>query len=122
MENDGAGAPVVSALEASAEIPVEDLRITASLAHLSIGDAELEAALPAFRDMLSYFAAMQAADNDEKAFGGPIQGLSFAGDSVDAAHFRPDAALPGVTDGLTEAMLDNSGERDSRFIVVPNVL
>lgn len=108
--------------EAPAGIPVEDLRITASLAHLNAGESELEAALPAFRDMLSYFAAMQAADGDEKAFGGPIQGLSFAGDCVDSAHFRADAALPGAAADLTEAMLDNSGERDSRFIVVPNVL
>jgi aspartyl-tRNA(Asn)/glutamyl-tRNA(Gln) amidotransferase subunit C len=108
------------------EIPIEDLRITASLAHLNPGEAELEAALPAFREMLSYFAAMQAADNDEKAFGGGISGLSFAGESVDSSHFRADTAFtPASEDAatdLTEAMLDNSGERDSRFVVVPNVL
>jgi aspartyl-tRNA(Asn)/glutamyl-tRNA(Gln) amidotransferase subunit C len=119
MENEGGGMAVPQPVT---EIPIEDLRITASLAHLNVDEAELEAALPAFRDMLSYFAAMQAADNDEKAFGGPIKGLSFAGESVDAAHFREDAALPGAAEDLTGAMLDNSGERDSRFIVVPNVL
>jgi aspartyl-tRNA(Asn)/glutamyl-tRNA(Gln) amidotransferase subunit C len=103
----------------------EDLRITASLAHLNVDEAELEAALPAFRDMLSYFAAMQAADNDKKAFGGDISGLSFAGDSVDSSHFRADAAFTPAVDtpaDLPETMLDNSGERDSRFVVVPNVL
>jgi aspartyl-tRNA(Asn)/glutamyl-tRNA(Gln) amidotransferase subunit C len=105
----------------AAEIPIEDLRITASLAHLNADEAELEAALPAFREMLSYFAAMQAADGDEKAFGGGIAGLSFSGESVRSSHFRADAAL-APAENLTELMLDNSGERDSRFIAVPNVL
>ncbi|MDR2796357.1 MAG: aspartyl/glutamyl-tRNA amidotransferase subunit C [Spirochaetaceae bacterium] len=107
----------------SVEIPIENLRMTASLAHLNVDEAELEAALPAFRGMLSYFAAMQAADCDEKAFGGRIDGLSFSGESVDSTQFRADAPAAAVPrENLTETMLDNSGERDSHFIVVPNVL
>jgi aspartyl-tRNA(Asn)/glutamyl-tRNA(Gln) amidotransferase subunit C len=109
---------------APVDVSARDLSITASLAHLSSGEAELEAALPAFRDMLSYFAAMQAADNDEEAFGGPLSGLSSAGEGASSAHFRPDAETPQAETlkNLTETMLDNSGERDSHFIVVPNVL
>jgi aspartyl-tRNA(Asn)/glutamyl-tRNA(Gln) amidotransferase subunit C len=120
----------------------EDLRITASLARLNVNEAELEAALPAFSEMLSYFAAMQAAPGNEGAFGGGIAGLSFTADSARqrvsplpstrkgrltyeadsarAAHFRPDA--PPEPEDLTGTMLDNAGERDGRFIVIPNVL
>ncbi|MDR3357248.1 MAG: aspartyl/glutamyl-tRNA amidotransferase subunit C [Spirochaetaceae bacterium] len=112
-EKTGAGA---------AEVPVEDLRITAALAHLNVDDAELAAALPAFRDMLSYFAAMQAADADTKAFGAGLAGFSFSGECAGAARFRSDAPGAETAEDLTGAMLDNSGERDGRFIVVPNVL
>jgi hypothetical protein len=41
---------------------IEDLKETAALAHLNRGEAELEAAFPAFEQMLGFFAAMQAAD------------------------------------------------------------
>ncbi|MDR1256666.1 MAG: aspartyl/glutamyl-tRNA amidotransferase subunit C [Spirochaetaceae bacterium] len=104
---------------------IGDLRITASLARLDVDEAELQAAFPAFREVLSYFAAMQAADNDKKAFPDGLSGLSLAGaDAVSSRWFRADTAAGpelALTD-LGETMLDNSGERDSRFIVVPNVL
>jgi aspartyl-tRNA(Asn)/glutamyl-tRNA(Gln) amidotransferase subunit C len=108
-------------------LSIEDLRITASLAHLNVDGAELEAALPAFREMLSYFAAMQAADGDSKAFDGGLSELSFAGETavtpcVDSACFRADGPALPPDSALSGAMLDNSGERDNRFIVVPNVL
>ncbi|MDR2343496.1 MAG: aspartyl/glutamyl-tRNA amidotransferase subunit C [Spirochaetaceae bacterium] len=124
MDSEKSGESNTAAGGPGAGTPLEisgDLRITASLAHLDVDEAELEAALPAFREMLSYFATMQAADNDEKVFGGGISGFSFAGESVDSAHFRADAALTPAAK-LADLMLDNSGERDSRFIVVPNVL
>jgi aspartyl-tRNA(Asn)/glutamyl-tRNA(Gln) amidotransferase subunit C len=104
---------------------IEDLRTTASLARLDVGEAELQAAFPAFREVLSYFAAMQAADSDKKAFPDGLAGLSSAGaDAMPADWFRADAAVaPDLArPDLTETMLDASGERDSRFIVIPNVL
>jgi aspartyl-tRNA(Asn)/glutamyl-tRNA(Gln) amidotransferase subunit C len=107
------------------QAPIEDLRITASLARLNVDEAELQAAFPAFREVLSYFAAMQAADDDKKAFPDGLSGLSFAGaDAVESPWFRADAAVEPelALPEAGEAMLDNSGERDSHFIVVPNVL
>ena len=43
---------------------VDDLKVTARLAHIDLDDASLGAALPAFEQMLDYFAAMMAADED----------------------------------------------------------
>ncbi|MDR3115921.1 MAG: hypothetical protein LBU25_10430, partial [Treponema sp.] len=47
---------------------MEDLQETAGLAHLTMNDQELAAAFPAFEQMLGFFAAMQAADEDLGAF------------------------------------------------------
>jgi aspartyl-tRNA(Asn)/glutamyl-tRNA(Gln) amidotransferase subunit C len=113
---------------------IEDLRETAALAHLNLGDGELAAAFPAFEQMLGYFAAMQAADKDEAAFGvaggaeAAPDGLSALARTVSSGHFRHDNqnSNSGSPENLPEdpgsPMLDNSGERDGRFIVVPNVL
>jgi len=112
---------------------LQELEETAQLAHLNLGKDELAAALPAFEQMIGFFAAMQEADADpvfshsggETAQGQdkPYQaaGAMLAG----AGHFRADAAtgsVPGTASGLDEKMLDNAGERDGRFIVIPNVL
>jgi aspartyl-tRNA(Asn)/glutamyl-tRNA(Gln) amidotransferase subunit C len=117
---------------------IEDLQVTAQLAHLNMEEAELAAAFPAFEQMLGFFAAMQAADNDTAAFP-----EGFADDDAQtgsgafikpAAHFRSDspgdtqtafrnAGSAGLSGEAAEAsLLDNSGDRDGRFILVPNVL
>ncbi|MDR0597513.1 MAG: aspartyl/glutamyl-tRNA amidotransferase subunit C [Treponema sp.] len=116
---------------------IEDLQVTAQLAHLNMEDAELAAAFPAFEQMLGFFAAMQAADNDDAAFP-----AGFADDAASlsaalirpAGHFRPDGPndnpnnprIAGSTSANDEAfvssLLNNAGDRDGRFIVVPNVL
>jgi aspartyl-tRNA(Asn)/glutamyl-tRNA(Gln) amidotransferase subunit C len=111
---------------------IEDLRETAGLAHLNLGDGELAAAFPAFEQMLGYFTAMQAADRDEAAFGGAAEtapaGLSALARTVSSGHFRGDNQNPNVralgnsSEDIAGSMLDNSGERDGRFVVVPNVL
>jgi aspartyl-tRNA(Asn)/glutamyl-tRNA(Gln) amidotransferase subunit C len=117
---------------------IEDLQATAQLAHLNMGEAELAAAFPAFEQMLGFFAAMQAADNDAAAFP-----AGFAGDAAhidssalvaSSAHFRPDGpayhahnspnagSIGANDDALVSSLLNNAGDRDGRFIVVPNVL
>jgi aspartyl-tRNA(Asn)/glutamyl-tRNA(Gln) amidotransferase subunit C len=101
---------------------IEDLKETAALAHLNLEEPELKAAFPAFEQMLAYFAAMQRADEDEKAFGASISELSSAGEPVESGHFRGDAGVTDAHDNLREALLGNSGEREQSFIVVPNVL
>ncbi|MDR1147204.1 MAG: aspartyl/glutamyl-tRNA amidotransferase subunit C [Spirochaetaceae bacterium] len=104
---------------AALTLSIEDLRITASLAHLNTGDDELEAAFPAFREMLSYFAAMQTADTEEKTF----DKTSAETENMPLTHFRTDDEPSAKVElNLSETMLDKSGERDGRFIVVPNIL
>jgi aspartyl-tRNA(Asn)/glutamyl-tRNA(Gln) amidotransferase subunit C len=149
---------------------IEDLKVTAALAHLNLDEGELQSAFPAFEQMLGFFAAMQAADEDTAAFPlelpsrlVPTEASAADFRHVDAAganvrtvissHFRPDAqaACGGAvqsfsmrsptegrhthpnnshttaSNGLNDPpeirnLIDNAGERDDRFIVVPNVL
>ena len=117
---------------------IEDLQVTAQLAHLNMGEAELAAAFPAFEQMLGFFAAMQAADDDAAAFPAGLAGDTAHIDSSasvrSSAHFRPDGppnnantsqntGSIGVNDeALVSTLLNNAGDRDGRFIVVPNVL
>jgi aspartyl-tRNA(Asn)/glutamyl-tRNA(Gln) amidotransferase subunit C len=122
---------------------IEDLQATAELAHLNMGEKELTAAFPAFEQMLGFFAAMQAADHDAEAFPagfadsatqGAAQSIVQAGSSdfvKGAAFFRPDSPQRHSKDpqntgsndeALVSSLLQNAGDRDGRFIVVPNVL
>jgi aspartyl-tRNA(Asn)/glutamyl-tRNA(Gln) amidotransferase subunit C len=126
---------------------IEDLQETAQLAHLNMDEKELAASLPAFEQMVGFFAAMQAADEDRTAFPGgsltgdtaPVSGLSGTSQTVTSRHFRPDnsgdnlnnqanplsGGLKGnaaAKEALVSDMLNNAGERDGRFVVVPNVL
>ncbi|MDR1930734.1 MAG: aspartyl/glutamyl-tRNA amidotransferase subunit C [Treponema sp.] len=105
----------------------KELEETAELAHLKLTGDELSAALPAFEQMLEFFAAMQGAGTEAAAdiAAGQAAGARLVG----ADHFRGDAAPSGTyrpkgddDGGINETMLDNAGERDGRFIVIPNVL
>jgi aspartyl-tRNA(Asn)/glutamyl-tRNA(Gln) amidotransferase subunit C len=107
---------------------IEELKATAQLAHLNLSEEELTKAFPAFEQMLGFFAAMQAADGDTAAFPG---GAGANVRTVSAGHFRPDTRNPnsahttasnGLNQPLIPNLIDNAGERDGRFIVVPNVL
>jgi aspartyl-tRNA(Asn)/glutamyl-tRNA(Gln) amidotransferase subunit C len=119
---------------------IEDLQETARLAHLNMTETELAGAFPAFEQMLGFFALMQAADGDTAAF--PAGNIDLSGPSrtVSSAHFRSDAAgcnpdnshttsstglnpeAEDVRRTLGQNLLDNAGDRDGPFIVVPNVL
>jgi aspartyl-tRNA(Asn)/glutamyl-tRNA(Gln) amidotransferase subunit C len=113
---------------------IEDLQETARLAHLNLDEGELAGAFPAFEQMLTFFAAMQAADEDADAFSAPISQDGGPQWTADSRHFRPDEAPFGAgrynfqsdaripANGFNENLLNNAGERDGRFIVVPNVL
>ncbi|MDR1902581.1 MAG: aspartyl/glutamyl-tRNA amidotransferase subunit C [Treponema sp.] len=110
---------------------IEDLKETAALAHLKLSEEELAASFPAFEQMLGFFAAMQSADEDKAGFPAGISGgkdspsISVEAGShsrtVKSAHFRA-GNLPSGDAVEPESMLDNAGERDGRFIVIPNVL
>jgi aspartyl-tRNA(Asn)/glutamyl-tRNA(Gln) amidotransferase subunit C len=118
---------------------IDDLQETARLAHLNLGEDELAASFPAFEQMLGFFSAMQAADEDTGAFTVHIAasaipvGIADTGDSptVGADFFRrdvpavnnvPNTASHNPEDRNIPNLLNNAGERDGRFIVVPNVL
>jgi aspartyl-tRNA(Asn)/glutamyl-tRNA(Gln) amidotransferase subunit C len=103
---------------------IDDLKVTAALAHLNMDEAELAGAFPAFEQMLGYFAAMQAADRAAPAdkSNPPVSGVERAAGS---SHFRGDAAPvnpANASHALAEDLLDRAGERDGRFVVIPNVL
>jgi len=103
---------------------IEDLRETAALAHLNLGESELSAAFPAFEQMLGYFAAMQNADEDRAAFPDGFSALTGASNnslSVSSDFFRADNAAR-ETSSDNEKLIGNAGERDGRFLVIPNVL
>jgi aspartyl-tRNA(Asn)/glutamyl-tRNA(Gln) amidotransferase subunit C len=101
---------------------IEDLKETAALAHLNLEEAELAAAFPAFEEMLGYFAAMQAAGSGAS----PLSAGPGSGGAVNSARFRADGEDPRSAplrgEAMGERLLENSGERDGRFVVVPNVL
>jgi aspartyl-tRNA(Asn)/glutamyl-tRNA(Gln) amidotransferase subunit C len=108
---------------------IEDLQVTAQLAHLNLDEAELADAFPAFEQMLGFFAAMQAADKDRAAFPVPISDLQGSASTAESGFFRPDNQnlnnpVSNGNNPETEVsnLLNNAGERDGRFIVVPNVL
>jgi aspartyl-tRNA(Asn)/glutamyl-tRNA(Gln) amidotransferase subunit C len=106
---------------------IEELQVTAQLAHLSMDEKELAAAFPAFEQMLGFFAAMEAADKDPAALSAVDGGADPAAlpqmtgttRTVGADHFRPDNPSGGL---VSETLINNAGDRDGRFIVVPNVL
>ena len=103
-------------------VTLEDLQITAELARLPLDEAELQAALPAFRDMLAYFTAMQKADSDTAAFGGALQDdVNTSCFTAETGHFRPDIQNEEQC-AVPQSMLELAGERDGNFIVMPNVL
>ncbi|MDR0387017.1 MAG: aspartyl/glutamyl-tRNA amidotransferase subunit C [Treponema sp.] len=110
---------------------IEDLKVTAQLAHLNLDEGELAASFSAFEQMLGFFAAMQAADGDTAAFPASISRQTDAAGTVPAGHFRPDTRNPnnahttasnGLNQPVVPDLIDNAGERDGRVIVVPNVL
>ena len=93
-----------------------DLRETADLARLNMSDEELKKTFPAFEEMLSFFAVMQAADTDG------AEGMAASAKVVTAGYLRPDTTDSPQEKDLSESMLSQAPQRDGRFMVIPNVL
>ncbi|MDR0669656.1 MAG: aspartyl/glutamyl-tRNA amidotransferase subunit C [Treponema sp.] len=129
--------------QANNHMNIEDLRETAALAHLNLDEQELSGAFPAFEEMLGFFAAMRAADRESPpAAGTPSPGIPATGIPVTEPHAAGISAVARIVDSLwfrgdgtakdgnqtgngaetAEQMLNSAGERDGRFVVVPNVL
>jgi aspartyl-tRNA(Asn)/glutamyl-tRNA(Gln) amidotransferase subunit C len=112
----------------------DDLRATAALAHLDLSEDEAAAALPAFEQMLEYFAAMKAADHDADAFGVPVSTLPPTSQAFSMGNrLRFDLCNNNDNNNITNPnfntlpnlandLLDRAPESENRFIVIPNVL
>jgi aspartyl-tRNA(Asn)/glutamyl-tRNA(Gln) amidotransferase subunit C len=97
-----------------------ELEETAELAHLNISKEELAAALPAFEQMLGFFAVMQDAEAPGQATG-IAAGQAAGARLVSSDHFRGDTGC--LSDAVSGGdLLNNAGDRDGAFIVIPNVL
>ena len=100
---------------------LEDLIETAKIAHLYADEAELKLMFPAFEEMTGLFDAMA----DSEAFMAPAKENSETGKVV-LSNFNSNTLNNSFNNphnnSLIEEMLNNAGERNGRFIVVPNVL
>ena len=90
----------------------DELLITASLARLELTEDEIERLDEAVSSMIEYFAVMDEIDTD---------------DLEPTSHIftRKNRTRDDVHSGeknMPDKLLENSPERDDRFIVVPNVI
>lgn len=92
----------------------KELETTARLAHLSMSEDELRGAFGAFEQMLEYFQAMQRADALTAARDGAPS------ESAASGRWRGDR--PAGTAAPPREILENAGEHDGAFIIIPNVL
>jgi Asp-tRNA(Asn)/Glu-tRNA(Gln) amidotransferase C subunit len=79
---------------------VDDLKVTARLAHIDLDEASLGAALPAFEQMLDYFAAMMAADEDG-ALREPTVSTSVVGYCMGPQALRSDVVNNQISENNT---------------------
>jgi aspartyl-tRNA(Asn)/glutamyl-tRNA(Gln) amidotransferase subunit C len=99
---------------------IDDIKETVALARLDLGDDELGTVLPCFEQFLDYFAVLDAAGQEKDLF--PDAAGADAVRLKASEHFRPDAAGGDIDTRLNDSLLNNAGERDGRFLVIPNVL
>jgi aspartyl-tRNA(Asn)/glutamyl-tRNA(Gln) amidotransferase subunit C len=100
-------------------ITIEDLKKTAALAHLNLDEDELAAVFPAFEQMLRYFGAIQAADEDRAAFPETLDSTGTDNFPIaDSVFFCSDN---NDTLSNTNDLINNAGKRDGRFVAIPNV-
>ncbi|GMO53343.1 MAG: hypothetical protein Ta2G_11260 [Termitinemataceae bacterium] len=106
-------------------VDIGELKTTAVLAHLNMSEDALKKTHPSFEEMLGFFEAMKKADTDSEAFCTPINSLpvqTIQGDSEFFRHDELSANQNTAENKLNETLLDNCGEKDTNFFVVPNVL
>jgi aspartyl-tRNA(Asn)/glutamyl-tRNA(Gln) amidotransferase subunit C len=90
----------------------EELLITASLARLELNESEIDRLDEAVSGMIEYFSVMDEID---------VEGLEPTTHTfVKENRTREDINIDNS--GMPDTLLENSPERDERFIVVPNVL
>jgi len=90
----------------------EELLITAGLARLELTDSEIDRLDDAVSSMIEYFAVMDEIDVDN------LEATTHA--FVKENMVREDIHVDNS--GMPDRLIENSPERDERFIVVPNVI
>ena len=90
----------------------EELLITASLARLELNDNEIGKLDEAVSSMIEYFTLMDEIDVDD------LEPTTHA--FIRDNRTRKD--IHAESSGMADKLIDNSPERDDRFIVVPNVI
>ena len=118
---------------------LQELKKTTELAHLNMDDEEIKTLYPAFEQMVGLLDTMEEAESlinkMPAAEHGSEGNLPFAGALLvteqDISKSAAEAKSGGREDGLNiqeeginiiEEMLQNAGERDGNFFVIPNVL
>ena len=90
---------------------IEELHVTAELAHIELAEAETAALAEAVAQMVDYFALMQEIDVDNLP---PTTHALLTRNRV-----RPDVVRPT---SQADELLANAPEVEDRFVVIPNVL
>ena len=93
------------------------------MAHFNLNEKELNEILPLFNEMLKFFELMQTGEQEKTTFLPGKSGPYGFSRIVDSTFYRSgtEKQADGNSAALTEEFLENAGERDGRFIVVPNV-
>lgn len=92
-----------------------ELRVTAELAEIELGEAEFAALAEAVSEMVGYFETMLEADVEA------LEPTTHA--LLRRNRTRPDNAPTDSDPELdVDALLENAPELEDRFIVIPNVL
>ena len=99
-------------------VTIDDLKETATLAHLPLDESELEKMFPAFEQMLEYFTMMKNADDDRAAFPNGLDDFSYSR-AVSFGSFRSDIEC---SSSENKTLINNAAEHDGHFIMIPNVL
>lgn len=101
------------------------------MAHLNLGEKELARLFPAFEEMLSLLDSMQGAEGiipPADSVSSKLRGAYGNNRTMDSGFFESGNVNPANntnnnnTNNQNDIMLNNAGERDGRFLVVPNVL
>jgi aspartyl-tRNA(Asn)/glutamyl-tRNA(Gln) amidotransferase subunit C len=93
------------------DMDASELLVTARMARLTLSGSDLEKLRVAVEQMLAHFSHMKEID---------VEGLPPTTHALLRENRLRDDTVAGAVDADT--LLDNSPEREERFIVIPNVL
>ena len=108
---------------------IKELEITSRLAHLNMSKDQLESVFPAFEQTIGFFDTMENAETDPSFAELLLHNVKHSSGKtnppasalyVSSIELRCDSIEENTA--LNKELLDNAGERDGNFFVIPNVL